>query len=256
MARIRSVKPEFWTDEKIIKLSIPARLFFIGLWNFADDNGVLENKPLQLKIRIFPMDNVKIKPLLEELINLNIIISYEVEGESFLWIKHLNRHQIIDRPRKANLPEPPQDIKNTHQNTDTEDQLKSTDINVGKDRNRKEYKKQKKFIPVDFKISNELRQWASKNGYFNLEEHLEWFKDYALANSKKYADWDAAFRNCIKGDWGKIRQMQAASRPPSPKPRAVPRKDCPQCRGKGIFYREIAGVTRSRPCDCLKEQSA
>ena len=32
MPRIRTIKPEFWTDEKIIELSLPARLLFIGLW--------------------------------------------------------------------------------------------------------------------------------------------------------------------------------------------------------------------------------
>ena len=32
MARIRTVKPEFWTDEKVVECSIPARLLFIGLF--------------------------------------------------------------------------------------------------------------------------------------------------------------------------------------------------------------------------------
>lgn len=30
MARIRTIKPDFWTDEKLVKLSMEARLFFIG----------------------------------------------------------------------------------------------------------------------------------------------------------------------------------------------------------------------------------
>ncbi len=41
MARIRTIKPEFWEDEKIGKLPIPCRLF-IGCWNFADDFGVIK----------------------------------------------------------------------------------------------------------------------------------------------------------------------------------------------------------------------
>ena len=39
MARIRTVKPDIWTDEKFVELSPLARLLFIGLWNFADDEG-------------------------------------------------------------------------------------------------------------------------------------------------------------------------------------------------------------------------
>ena len=69
MARIRTIKPEFWTDKKIIRLSRDARLFFIGLWNFADDNGVLEADPLQLKAWIFPVDpDIGIEEI-EKLIN-------------------------------------------------------------------------------------------------------------------------------------------------------------------------------------------
>ncbi|STV36571.1 primosomal protein I [Klebsiella pneumoniae] len=45
MARIRTVKPEFWTDEKVVECSIPARLLFIGLFNFANDNGMPERSP-------------------------------------------------------------------------------------------------------------------------------------------------------------------------------------------------------------------
>jgi hypothetical protein len=42
MAKIRGIKPEFWTDDSLVELSVAARLFFIGLWTFSDDNGVFE----------------------------------------------------------------------------------------------------------------------------------------------------------------------------------------------------------------------
>ena len=41
MARIRTIKPQFWDDLKIGRLSRDARLLYIGLWNFADDLGVV-----------------------------------------------------------------------------------------------------------------------------------------------------------------------------------------------------------------------
>jgi hypothetical protein len=58
MPKIRGVKPDYWTDEDIVDLSIPARLLFIGLWNYACDNGHLQDKPKQIKMRIFPGDDV------------------------------------------------------------------------------------------------------------------------------------------------------------------------------------------------------
>ena len=62
MARIRTVKPEFWTDEKVVECSIPARLLFIGLFNFANDMGCLERSPKRLKMQIFPADALDCEP--------------------------------------------------------------------------------------------------------------------------------------------------------------------------------------------------
>ncbi len=39
MARIRSIKTEFWTAEQVMECSPIARLLFIGMWNFCDDGG-------------------------------------------------------------------------------------------------------------------------------------------------------------------------------------------------------------------------
>ena len=54
MSRIRTVKPEFWTSEQIIACSPIARLLFIGLWNFCDDNGVHPASYIRLKAEVFP----------------------------------------------------------------------------------------------------------------------------------------------------------------------------------------------------------
>lgn len=40
--RIRQIKPEFWRDEPLSRLSEGTRLFYIGLWQLADDGGWLE----------------------------------------------------------------------------------------------------------------------------------------------------------------------------------------------------------------------
>ena len=51
------IKPEFWTDEKIIELPLPARLLFIGLLNFSDDEGKFKYSPKAIKGQIFPTDS-------------------------------------------------------------------------------------------------------------------------------------------------------------------------------------------------------
>lgn len=69
-------------------------------------------------------------------------------------------------------------------------------------------------LPTDFAISEQVREWATKQGFAPwLDLHLEHFRDYALSKGKTYADWDAAFRNAIRDDWGDVRK-----RTPSPAP--------------------------------------
>lgn len=40
--RIRQVRPEFWQDEEVASWPEGLRLFYIGLWNVADDAGYFE----------------------------------------------------------------------------------------------------------------------------------------------------------------------------------------------------------------------
>lgn len=70
-------------------------------------------------------------------------------------------------------------------------------------------------LPEGFGISPEVREWSRKHGYeAELDKHLEYFLDYARANkSKTYSDWDAAFRNCIRADWGGFRRRKVVVEP-------------------------------------------
>ena len=52
MARIRTIKPEFWEDEDVGRLSPMARLLFIGSWSLADDEGLLTWSASFLKAKI------------------------------------------------------------------------------------------------------------------------------------------------------------------------------------------------------------
>ncbi|OZI56756.1 hypothetical protein [Bordetella genomosp. 4] len=116
MARIRTIKPDFWTDEKLTECSLSARLMFIGMLNFADDNGNLAASAKKLKMQIFPADNIDCQPLLDELIAHGVVIEYSVNGDKFLNIKGFKKHQIINRPSKSAIPEPAfnEDSVNTH----------------------------------------------------------------------------------------------------------------------------------------------
>ena len=64
-------------------------------------------------------------------------------------------------------------------------------------------------LPADWAPSDALREWArTAEGVegATFDAYVSFFKDYAAANAKTYTDWDAAFRNCVRGDWGGIRK--------------------------------------------------
>jgi hypothetical protein len=54
--RIRQVRPEFWADETIARMPMAVRLFYIGLWNVADDGGWLSWRVPHIGAVLFPYD--------------------------------------------------------------------------------------------------------------------------------------------------------------------------------------------------------
>lgn len=105
MARIRTIKPEFWTDEALTECSLSARLLFIGMLNFADDNGNLACSSKRIKMQIFPADNIDVDPLLAELVAEGLIVVYEAGGKQYFNIQGFKRHQVVNRPSKSQIPD-------------------------------------------------------------------------------------------------------------------------------------------------------
>lgn len=107
MARIRTIKPEFWTDEKVVTISPLARLVFIGLWNFVDDYGRAACSPARLKMQILPADNADLRQLLAEISGAGLITLYTVEGKEYLQVDGFNKHQKQDTRNPSKHPVPP-----------------------------------------------------------------------------------------------------------------------------------------------------
>lgn len=103
MARIRTIKPEFWTDEKIVELDPWDRLLFIGLWNFCDDEGYFMCQPKKIKMQVFPGDSTEVSRGLWNLLEAYRLTLYDsVEGI----VGHVNnwsRHQKVSNPAKSRL---------------------------------------------------------------------------------------------------------------------------------------------------------
>ena len=101
MARIRSIHPQLWTDEAFVSLSVVARLFMIGLWSEADDYGLFEWKPVTLKMRLAPADNLDAPAIMGELSDAKFIIQFERDGKPYGVVKNFRKWQ---RPQKPSAP--------------------------------------------------------------------------------------------------------------------------------------------------------
>lgn len=109
MARIRSIKPEFFVHEDITRLSPLHRLLFIGLWTQSDREGRLEDRPRRLKVQVLPFDDCDLSQMLQDLDDAGFVQRYVHDGEAYLAIPSFPTHQ---RPRndepESLIPPPPE----------------------------------------------------------------------------------------------------------------------------------------------------
>jgi hypothetical protein len=112
MARIRSIKPDFFTSETVASLSLSARLTFIGLWTYVDDNGVGMDNELLINAAIWPLEEDPLDTLArtrEDLASLSrkgLVNRYRDSRKRYLHITSWGEHQKVDHPRKPRYPLP------------------------------------------------------------------------------------------------------------------------------------------------------
>ena len=93
MSRSRNIKPAFFKNEDLVELGFDVRLLFIGLWTLADREGRLEDRPVKIKMELFPADSVDIDSGLAALHSKGFIKRYQVEGKRYLQINAFAKHQ-------------------------------------------------------------------------------------------------------------------------------------------------------------------
>lgn len=208
MARIRSIKPEFWSDEKLSECSLSARLLFIGLWTFADDEGRAEYQPARIRMQVFPCGSVnlvKVRELLGELTERSLIRVYVVDSKEYLDIPNFAKHQRINRPTASKLPAFLTEHSVSSQGGLTLGVEKEKE---GSRQTHKPSKSRKTPIPDSFALSEGMSQYAqTKIPDANVSEMFAGFCDKAKAKGWAYVDWEKAWqefvRNCApnSGHW-------------------------------------------------------
>lgn len=116
MPRIRTIKPEFWSDEKLSRMPDDARMLFLALISMADDCGRVLDSVRQIAAFMWPhdeddesvaRDSRRIRESLATLSRARRIIRGETaSGQRVIQIANWGAHQRVDKPNlKGALPE-------------------------------------------------------------------------------------------------------------------------------------------------------
>ncbi|TBL44272.1 hypothetical protein EYA84_02180 [Verrucosispora sp. SN26_14.1] len=221
MARIRSIKPEFFTSEVVASVPISARLTFIGLWTHVDDNGVTVDNPKLITAALWPLEDDPREALartsgdLASLSTAGLIQRYEASGRQYLYIVGWDEHQRVSHPSKARYPRPtepptsgnepepapsgnpPENLPSPPENLVPEQGAGSREQGTG---NRDSApRKRGTRLPDDFAVTDEMKAWFATNcPGVNGSRETEKFRNYwrsAAGQKGVKLDWPATWRN-------------------------------------------------------------
>jgi hypothetical protein len=138
MARIRSIKPEFFKhgDLQDLEIANPGQyvmLVYAGLWTQCDKNGVFYYKARELKNEILPYIVFDMQRTLDILEKEGYFIKYTVENREYGYIPKFSKYQFPVKNEKDSPPKypaPPNNIdltKNTASTTNDSGNVRRND---------------------------------------------------------------------------------------------------------------------------------
>lgn len=110
VARIRSIKPEIRSSEKVTSWPIPLRYFWVLLWGFCDDHGRGRDNARLIKADAFPLDDEitadQVDDWMHSLAAAGVIHRYELAEARYFRIVNWSEHQKVQHPSKSVIPCP------------------------------------------------------------------------------------------------------------------------------------------------------
>ena len=206
------------TSDAINLLSSDAEVMFYRLLVVADDYGYMDARTAILKAQCFPLKESatvpKIETWLTELAKAGLIQRYSVDGKPFLAIAKWEQ-RVRSRPKYAS-PESAGCQPIVGQVSDkvpTDDGLGK---GKGKGKGATKTALPDSWIPESKTVERLSREFGLCVPE-DVERYVAAFRDACKAKGYVYADFDAAFSNCVRQDWPKFRNG-AKVMPKSDKP--------------------------------------
>lgn len=106
MARIRTIKPEFWRNEALSELPEGTHMLAAALLNYADDEGYFNANPKLIQGELFPLRDlsVTIHGALTELSRAGYLrLGTGDDGRRYGHIIKFLEHQVINRPKASKV---------------------------------------------------------------------------------------------------------------------------------------------------------
>lgn len=222
MARIRTIKPEFFRHYKLYvaekETRLPLRVAFAGLWTAADREGRFRWQPEELKLDCLPYDDLDFSRVLDALATRGFIEQYTSAGCLYGWIPSFGKHQVINnRERPSELPDPLDSTTSTREarvsDLHVQDQgEREGEVRVnGMEGNGKgasvtrgpsqKQRRRSRSCPDDFVITEEMKEWAiAERPDIDVEYEIKKFRDYEFKDYKQ--DWGKVFRTWIRNARG------------------------------------------------------
>ncbi|MER7484531.1 hypothetical protein ABTY20_01010 [Streptomyces sp. NPDC126497] len=109
MARIRTVKPDLFVNERVAACSVTAVVTYVGLFTQSDDHGRHRDNPAIIAGLLWPLraehTPVHVEEDLQQLADAGLICRYTgCDGKRYLHITGWYEHQKIDRPSQSRFP--------------------------------------------------------------------------------------------------------------------------------------------------------
>ena len=106
MARIRTIKPDFWKHEDLSELPPETHMLAAALLNYSDDEGYFKANPKLVKADCCPLreDSSNIRRSLDDLSNIGYIKLFTgTDGKEYGQVIKFLEHQRVDRAKPSTI---------------------------------------------------------------------------------------------------------------------------------------------------------
>jgi hypothetical protein len=226
----RILREGILTSPNVARLGWAEEVFYRRLMSVVDDFGRYFGDPGMLRAACYPRQLGKVSDSdvgkwLRSCVDADLVRVYQAaDMESYVELIKFGQ-QV--RAKKSKYPDALSLDSNCEQMKSSAHLDVSVSVSVSEDEgvtrgqaaplpivDKSSRRKAKTEMPKDFAVSEAVSAWAKREGYGQLDKHLDAFRRKCEAKGYTYANWDAAFMEAIREDWAKLRGRTATGAAP------------------------------------------